>query len=101
MYVVKGQEGQGGHTGTGVWIHYCNALLAGSVLEEALFGAVVAGACQSREVEQYRNLFALGSLRWEVEVELHLAVCGCCLVSKLEQLAPERGNGRGGFDRHL
>ena len=41
-----------------------------------------------------------GGLRWEIEVEGHFAVGSGGIVSELEQLAPERGDGSFGGDRH-
>ncbi len=43
---------RGRRTRTGIWIQDCNALLAGFVLEETLFGAVVPRAGQARKVDE-------------------------------------------------
>lgn len=84
-------EGRQRRTRAGVGIDDGNALLAGAMLEETLLGAVVASAGQARQVNKDGNFGsrALESLRWEEQVELHLAVCGSGLVGKLQELAPE------------
>lgn len=73
-----------GRTWAGVGVDDSDSLLASAVLEEALLCAVVAGTGQSSEVEEDWDLLAFGSLWWEIEVELHLAIGRCCLVGKLE-----------------
>jgi hypothetical protein len=77
--------------------------LAGTVLEEALLGAVVACAGQAGQIDEDGNLLsrALKSLRRKEQVELHFAIGGSSLVGKLQELASERGNGGSGFDRHV
>lgn len=46
------KSAEGRRTRTGVRIQDCNALLAGFVLEEALFGAIVPRAGQAGEVDE-------------------------------------------------
>lgn len=93
----------GSHSAARTWacvgIDNSNAFLACAVLEETLFGAIVSRAGQAREIEEHWNLSGV-CLRWEVQVELHLAVRGRSLVSKLQELAAKRGDCRGGFERH-
>lgn len=64
------------HTWAGIRVQHSNSLLAGAVLEKALLGAVIGGAGQTGEVDQYRDFLCLG-LRGQEEVEFHLAFCGC------------------------
>lgn len=87
------------HTWAGVRVEDSNALLASTVLEEALLGAVLGGACQTGEVNQHGDLLGLG-LRGQIEVEFHLAFCGGCGMAELEQLAAEGGDGSSCGDRH-
>jgi hypothetical protein len=59
-------------------VYNCYSLLAGPVLEETFLGAVVACACQAREIEQNRDFVGrLSSGRGKVEVQGHFATsCG-------------------------
>ena len=78
-------------TRTGIRIQYGNALFAGSTLEKPLLRSIVACARQTREVNQQRN-FDKGicaGLRWDVEIEVHLAFCGGSIVGDFEELAAE------------
>ena len=61
------------------------------MLEETLLGAVVARTCESSEVDQEGGF---GGFGWKIEVEGHLAGGGGALVGELQELAPERGDGR-------
>jgi hypothetical protein len=96
-------EGWQKRTRAGVGVNNSNTLLAGTVLEETLLGAVVASAGQTGQVDEDGNLLsrALESLRRKEQVELHLAVGRSSLVGKLQELASERGDGGSGFDRHV
>lgn len=87
-------------TRTGVWVEHRNALLAGSVLEESFFGAVITGACQAGKVDkQWDSVERVEDrLWWHVEVEPHFAIGGGGIVGAFEQLAAEAGDG--GFRRH-
>lgn len=72
------------------------------MLKEALLGAVVARASQSGQVDEKGDLLRRGlvRLRWQVEVEVHLAVgCGG-IVGELQQLSAKRGDCRLGRDGH-
>jgi len=101
MSVVK-MEGWYGRTRAGVGVDNGNALLAGTVLEEALLRTVVTSAGQARKIDQDGDFGsrALESLRRKEQVKLHFAVGGSSLVGKLQELASERGDGSSGFDRH-
>ena len=79
-----------------------DALLTGSVLEEALLSAIVARACQSGEVYQDGNFVqrVRCCLRRKVQVECHLAICCQGIVRQCQQLAAKAGDGRVGSDRH-
>lgn len=91
-------------TRAGIRVDDGNALLAGLVLEEALLGAVVAGARQTREVEQHgnllRHLLRGESLRRQVQVQRHLAVGRLRLVRELQKLAAKRGDSRSRCEGH-
>ena len=89
-------------TRAGVGVDNGNALLAGTVLEEALLRTVVTSAGQARKIDQDGDLGsrALESLRRKEQVKLHFAIGGSSLVGKLQELASERGNGGSGFDGH-
>ena len=71
------------------------------MLEEALLRAVLGRASQTGQVDQEGDLRGrvLGSLG-QVEVEVHLAASGGCIVAQLQQLAAEGGDGGLGGDRH-
>lgn len=88
--------------GAGVGVDDGDAALGGGVLEEALLGAVVAGAGQAGEVEEEGDLRrgGAGGGRGEVEVEGHVAGGGFGGVGELEQFAAEAGDGGFGGDRH-
>lgn len=45
-----------GHTRTRIRIQHSNTLLTGTVLEEALLGAVLGGASQTREIDENGDL---------------------------------------------
>jgi hypothetical protein len=98
----------------------CDVVFGGGRLEEALFGAVVAGAGEAGEVEEDWGGLGGGGGAGDEEVEFHLG-CGCfglkgllvcvsllcsscslCihLVSKLEQLAAKVGDGCCDLERH-
>jgi hypothetical protein len=87
------------HTRAGIRVQHGNTLLASTVLEEALLGTVVRSAGQTREIDEDGDLLSL-SLRGQIEVEFHLAFCGCGGVAQLEQLAAEGGDGCVCSDRH-
>jgi hypothetical protein len=87
------------HTGTCIRIEHCDAFLACTMLEEAFLGAIITSTCKTREVYQQRD-FVLGCLRREEQVELHLATSCGGIVSQLEQLAAEAGDGSLSRDRH-
>lgn len=70
------------------------------MLEKALFGAIIGGAGQTREIDQHGHLLGLG-LRRQVEVEVHLAAGSGGGVAELEQLAAEGGDGCFGGDGHI
>lgn len=88
--------GKGSHTRTGIRVQHRNAPLARAVLEEALLGAVLRRAGQPRQVDQDGHFLGrvLDRLRWQVQVEGHLAVGGRRLVRELEQLASKGGDAR-------
>ena len=69
------------------------------MLEEALLGAVLGGAGQTREIDEDGDLGGgvLEGLRGQVEVEAHFTFGGGGGVGKLEELAAEGGDG--GFCR--
>lgn len=75
-------------------------MLASPMLKEALLGAIIRGAGQAGQVDQHGD-FALGCLRREIQVEVHLAVCGGGLVAQLEELAAEGGDGGFCGDGHF
>lgn len=91
-------------TRAGVGVDDGDTLLAGLVLEEALLGAVVAGARQAGEVEEngdlLRHLLCREGLRGQVEVQRHLAVGRLRLVGELQKLAAKRGDGRSRGEGH-
>lgn len=62
-----------------------------AVLKEPLFGAVVRGTCQTREVYQewYFMNWICSRLRREVQIEGHLAADSRGIVRKLQELSPE------------
>lgn len=70
------------------------------MLEETLFRAVVACACEAREVDEDGRFLGGGGARRDEEVEGHFAICGFGLVGEFEEFAAAAGNGGGGFDRH-
>ena len=78
-------------TRAGVGVDDGNALLAGTVLEETLLGAVVTSASQTGQIDEDGNLLsrAFESLRGQEQVELHFAVGRSSLVGKLQELAAE------------
>lgn len=90
----------GEHTRTGVRIENSDALLTGCVLEETLFGAIVARARQPGEVYQQGDFVGWigGRLGREVEVEGHFAIGSGGIVGAFEEFAAEAGNG--GFFRY-
>lgn len=55
-----------------IWVNNSYSLLTGTVLEEALLGAIVASTSQTREVEQNWDL-AAACVRWEVQIQSHFA----------------------------
>lgn len=91
-------------TRAGVGVDDGDALLAGLVLEEALFRAVVAGARQAGQVEEdgdlLRHLLRGEGLRRQVQVQRHLAVGRLRLVRELQKLAAKRGDGRSRRESH-
>ena len=86
-------------TWTGVRIQHRDALLTGFVLEETLLGPVVTRAGQSGQIDQQRYPLQ-GCLRWEVEIEGHLALRARGIVGQFEELAAERGDGCFGLNGH-
>ena len=87
-------------TWTGIRIQDRNAFLTRPVLEKALFRAIVGGAGQTGQIDQYGHLLGLG-LRRQVEVEVHFAAGSGGGVAKLEQLAAKGGDGCFGGDSHV
>ena len=76
-------------------------MLTSGVLEKPLFRAIIPSTSQPGQIEQDRHLCArLICLWWKVEVQSHVAISARSLMLQLEQLAAERGNGSGGFERH-
>lgn len=76
-------------------------MFAGTVLEKSLLRAVGRCASQARQIEQHRDLCAgLQCLRRQEDVESHICVGARRLVLELKQLAPEGGDGTGGFKGH-
>lgn len=69
------------------------------MLEEALLGAVLSSAGQTRQINQDRDLLVL-SLRRQVQIEGHFAAGGSSIVAQLEQLTAEGGDGSLGGDGH-
>ena len=69
------------------------------MLEEALLRPVVTRAGQSSQIDQKRYAVR-GCLRWQVEIEGHLAVRGRGIVCQLEELAAERGDCCFGLNGH-
>src|SRR5437762_1496273 len=59
------------HTRGGIWICNRNSVLAGAILKEAFFGAVVAGASQSCQVEDQWHFLPIVRLRRQVQVQCH------------------------------
>lgn len=88
-------------TGACIRIDNRNPLPARTVLEEALFGAIVAGAGQAREIEEDRHLALTPQCLWgKEEVECHVTFgCGCG-VSEFKELSSERGDCSFRRDRH-
>ena len=90
-------------TGAGIREEQRDAQLAGGVLEETLFGAVVGRAGEAGEVDEQGHFFAecgcgglglgLGlGLRGQVEVEGHFAAGGGGVVGEFEEFAAEGGD---------
>ena len=65
------------------------------MLEETLFGTVVAGARQSSQIYQQRDFVEWidSRLRRKVEVEGHFAIGGGGIVGAFQELAAEAGDG--------
>lgn len=72
------------------------------MLEEALLGAVLGGAGQTREVDEDGHLSGrvLESLRGQIEVEAHFTFGGGGGVGELEELTAEGGDGGFCCDGH-
>lgn len=87
-------------TRRGIGIYDSDPILRSSVLEEALLGAVVACAGEPGEVDEDGDFGGWAGLRWEIEVQGHLAAGGRGIVGELQELAAERGDCRGGSERH-
>lgn len=86
-------------TWTGVRIQHRDPLLTSFVLEEAFLRPVVTRAGQSGQIDQ-EWYSVQGCLRWEVEIEAHLAVRGRGIVCQFEELAAERGDCCFGLNGH-
>ena len=86
-------------TWTGVGIQHRDPLLTRFVLEEPFLGPVVSRAGQSGQIDQKRYSVQ-ACLRWEVEIEAHLAVGARGIVRQFEELAAEGGDGCFGLDGH-
>jgi hypothetical protein len=69
-------------------------MFAGAMLEEALLRAIVRGTCQARKpYEQWHLVLGITrSLRRQVEVECHVAICSFGRVAQLQELAAEACN---------
>ena len=69
-------------------------MLAGAMLKETLFRAVIRRTSQAREpYEQWDFMgFVLRRLMWEPEIEGHLTASGLGMVAQFQQLASEAGN---------
>lgn len=77
-------------------------MFAGTMLEKALFGAILGSASQAGEIDKHGDFLPVTNrLRGEVEVEVHLAVGDVGLVRQLEQLAAKGGDGGFGCDGHF
>ena len=95
-------------TWTRIRIQHGNPPLARRMLEEALLGAIVRRAGKPGEIDQHGYLGssstalagALHGLRWQIQVEVHLASCRTGLMAQFQQLAAERGDGGFGRDGH-
>ena len=72
------------------------------MLEEALLGAIVAGAGETGEVEEDGNFVEGigGCLRGQVEVQGHFAIGGGGIVGEFEELTAKGGNGCLCLERH-
>lgn len=72
------------------------------MLEEALLRAVVSRAGQTGQVDQEGDLLRRGlvRLRWQVQVEVHLAAGRGGIVGELQQLSTKGGDGCLGCNRH-
>jgi hypothetical protein len=99
--VRKGAGEGAACTRRGIGIHDRNALLASTVLEEALLSAIVASTCQARKVEKNGDFLVLGCLGREVEVQCHFAASGCGIMGELEEPAAEGGDCCCGFKGHF
>lgn len=89
-------------TRASIRVQHGDTVLACTMLEKALLGAVIRRAGQTREVNEQRNLLGglADGLRGEVQVEAHFAVGGLGGMAELEELAAERRDCCFGCDGH-
>jgi hypothetical protein len=97
---IKTKQIIGKLTWAGIGVEHSNALLASTVLEEALLRAVLSSTGQTREIDQHGDLLCLG-LRGQVEVEFHLAFCGSGGMAQFKELSTKGSNGCVCGDRHF